>query len=38
VRIASEALDEHGFTGEQLLKLSRKAATDALRRAGAHHQ
>jgi hypothetical protein len=36
VRTAAEALDEHGFTGEQLLKLSRKAASDALRRAGAH--
>jgi hypothetical protein len=36
VRTADEALREHGFSGEQLLGLSRKAANDALRRAGAH--
>ena len=35
MRTAAEALEEHGFTGEQLLKLSRKAAQDALRRRGA---
>jgi hypothetical protein len=29
---AAEALEQHGFTGEQLLKLSRKAAQDALRK------
>ena len=38
---AQEALQEHGLTGEQLLGLSRKAATDAVRRKGAfldeHH-
>ena len=33
---AAEALEAHGFSGEQLLKLSRKAADDALRRHGAH--
>jgi hypothetical protein len=35
VRTAAEALEEHGFTGEQLLGLSRKAAGDALRRHAA---
>jgi hypothetical protein len=36
VKTAAEALEAHGFSGEQLLKLSRKAADDALRRHGAH--
>jgi hypothetical protein len=35
VRTCAEALLEHGLTGEQLLGLSRKAASDALRRKGA---
>jgi hypothetical protein len=35
VRIAAEALEEHGLTGEALLGLSRKAAHDALRKRGA---
>ena len=35
MRTAAEALQEHGFTGEQLLNLSRKAADEALRRKGA---
>ncbi len=35
MRTCAEALQEHGLTGEQLLNLSRKAATDALRRRGA---
>ena len=32
---AAEALEKHGFSGEALLGLSRKAAADALRRHGA---
>jgi hypothetical protein len=36
VRTSAEALQEHGFTGEQLLGLARKAANDALRRHAAH--
>jgi hypothetical protein len=32
---AAEVLAEHGFTGERLLKLSRKIANDELRRRGA---
>ena len=35
MRTAAEALQEHGFTGKQLLNLSRKAADNALRRKGA---
>jgi hypothetical protein len=35
VRTAADALQDHGLTGEQLLGLSRKAASDALRRKGA---
>jgi hypothetical protein len=35
VRTVDAALREHGFSGEHRLKLSRKAAEDALRRAGA---
>jgi hypothetical protein len=35
VLTAAQALEQHGFTGEQLLKLSRKAAQDALRKRGA---
>lgn len=34
-RPAAEVLAEHGFTGERLLKLSRKIANDELRRRGA---
>jgi hypothetical protein len=34
-RPAAEVLAEHGFTGERLLKLSRKIANDELRRCGA---
>jgi hypothetical protein len=34
VQTAAAALEQHGFTGEALLKLSRKAAHDALRRRG----
>ena len=36
MRTADAALREHGFSGEQLLGLARKAAQDALRRHGAH--
>ena len=36
MRTAAEALEEHGLAGAPLLGLSRKAAHDALRRAGAH--
>ena len=32
---AAEALETHGLSGDQLMKLSRKAAGDALRRHGA---
>ena len=35
MRTAAEALQEHGLSGEALHGLSRKAATDALRRHGA---
>ena len=35
MQTAAEALEEHGFSGEQLIRLSRKAAHDALRRHGA---
>ncbi len=35
MQTAAEALEEHGFSGEALIKLSRKAANDALRRHGA---
>lgn len=35
MRTAEQALREHGLTGEQLLSLSRRAATDALKRHGA---
>jgi hypothetical protein len=34
-RRAEDVLAEHGFTGERLLKLSRKIANDELRRRGA---
>jgi hypothetical protein len=34
VQIAAEALEQHGFSGAQLIGLSRKAAEDALRRHG----
>ena len=33
---AAEALEEYGFSGEQLIGLSRKAANDALRRHSAY--
>ena len=35
MQTAAEALQAHGFSGEALIKLSRKAADDALRRHGA---